>query len=95
MRLQCRFHTECVRPLSEFEFFQLCTYKVWAWVLVRISFLPPTSHYTPTMSSSNIGGNNGNDASGIDWKWVVSPDLLKQMDDSIKVQIAKVNEQLQ
>ena len=51
------------------------------------------------MSSSNIGGNIGsnigNDASGIDWKRVASPDLLEQMDDSIKVQIAKVNEQSQ
>ena len=51
------------------------------------------------MSSSNIGGNIGgnigNDASGIDWKQVASPDLLEQMDDSIEVQIAKVNEQSQ
>ena len=46
------------------------------------------------MSSSNIGGNNGNNALGIDWKRVASPDLLEQMDDSIEVQIAKVNEQL-
>ncbi|KIM58667.1 hypothetical protein SCLCIDRAFT_27825 [Scleroderma citrinum Foug A] len=45
------------------------------------------------MSSNNIGGNTGNDALGIDWKQVASPDLLKQMDDSIEVQIAKVNEQ--
>ena len=57
--------------------------------------LTPTSHYTPTMSSNNIGGNIGNDASGIDWKRVASPDLLEQMDDSIKVQIVKVDEQLQ
>ena len=47
------------------------------------------------MSSNNIGGNTGNNASGIDWKRVVSPNLLKQMDDSIEVQIAKVNEQSQ
>ena len=45
------------------------------------------------MSSSNIGSNIGNDASGIDWKRVASPDLLEQMDDSIKVQIVKVDEQ--
>ena len=45
------------------------------------------------MSSNNIGGNIGNDASGIDWKRVASPDLLEQMDDSIEVQIVKVNEQ--
>ncbi|KIM60154.1 hypothetical protein SCLCIDRAFT_26794 [Scleroderma citrinum Foug A] len=45
------------------------------------------------MSSNNIGGNTGNDASGIDWKRIALPDLLKQMDDSIEVQIAKVNEQ--
>ena len=45
------------------------------------------------MSSSNIGGNNGNNASGIDWKRVASPNLLEQMDDLIEVQIAKVNEQ--
>ena len=45
------------------------------------------------MSSSNINGNNGNNASGINWKRVVSPDLLEQMDDSIKVQIVKVDEQ--
>ena len=57
--------------------------------------LTPTSHYTPTMSSSNIGGNIGNDTSGIDWKWVASPNLLEQMDDSIEVQIAKVDEQSQ
>ena len=57
--------------------------------------LTPTSHYTPTMSSSNIGGNNGNNTSGIDWKWVASPDLLEQMDDSIKVQIVKVYKQSQ
>ena len=56
--------------------------------------LTPTSHYTPTMSSSNISGNNGNDALGIDWKQVASPNLLKQMDNSIEVQIAKVDEQL-
>ena len=47
------------------------------------------------MSSNNIGGNIGNDASGIDWKRVASPDLLEQMDNSIKVQIVKVDEQLQ
>ncbi|KIM61773.1 hypothetical protein SCLCIDRAFT_25590 [Scleroderma citrinum Foug A] len=47
------------------------------------------------MSSSNIGGNNGNNTSGIDWKWVASPNLLEQMDDLIEVQIAKVNEQSQ
>ena len=47
------------------------------------------------MSSSNIRGNNGDDALGIDWKRVASPDLLEQMDDSIEVQIAKVDEQLQ
>ena len=47
------------------------------------------------MSSSKFGGNNGNVISGIDWKWVASPDLLKQMDDSIEVQIAKVDEQSQ
>ena len=45
------------------------------------------------MSSSNIGSNNSNNALGIDWKWVASLDLLEQMDDSIKVQIAKVDEQ--
>ena len=45
------------------------------------------------MSSSNIGGNNGNNALGIDWKQVVLPNLLEQMDDSIEVQIAKVDEQ--
>ena len=45
------------------------------------------------MSSSNIGGNIGNDASGIDWKRVVSPDLLKQMDDLIEIQIVKVDKQ--
>ena len=45
------------------------------------------------MSSSNFGSNNGNNVSGIDWKWVALPDLLKQMDNSIKVQIAKVDEQ--
>ena len=45
------------------------------------------------MSSSNISGNNSNDASGIDWKRVVSPNLLEQMDNSIEVQIAKVDEQ--
>ena len=55
--------------------------------------LTPTSHYTPTMSSSNIGGNNGNDASGINWKQVASPNLLEQMDNSIKVQIVKVDKQ--
>ena len=47
------------------------------------------------MSSNNIGGNIGNDASGIDWKRVASPDLLEQMDNSIEVQIVKVNEQSQ
>ena len=47
------------------------------------------------MSSSNIGSNIGNNAFGIDWKQVASPDLLKQMDDSIKVQIAKVDQQSQ
>ena len=47
------------------------------------------------MSSSKFGGNNGNVISGIDWKWVASPDLLKQMDDSIEIQIAKVDEQSQ
>ncbi|KIM65166.1 hypothetical protein SCLCIDRAFT_22978 [Scleroderma citrinum Foug A] len=46
------------------------------------------------MSSSNISGNNSNDASGIDWKWVVSPNLLKQMNNSIEVQIVKVDKQL-
>ena len=45
------------------------------------------------MSSSNIGSNNSNNASGIDWKRVASPDLLEQMDDSIEVQIAKVDKQ--
>ena len=76
-----------MRPLSEFEFLRLCAYKIWAWVSVRISFLPPH----PT---SNIGSNIGNNASGIDWKQVASPDLLEQMDDLIEVQIAKVDEQL-
>ncbi|KIM65170.1 hypothetical protein SCLCIDRAFT_22984 [Scleroderma citrinum Foug A] len=37
------------------------------------------------MSSSNISSNNSNNASGIDWKRVASPNLLEQMDDSIKI----------
>ena len=45
------------------------------------------------MSSNNISGNISNDTSGINWKRVVSPDLLEQMDDSIEVQIVKVDEQ--
>ena len=45
------------------------------------------------MSSSNISGNNGNNTSGIDWKWVALPDLLEQMDNSIEVQIVKVDKQ--
>ena len=45
------------------------------------------------MSSSNFSGNNSNNVSGINWKQVVSSNLLKQMDDSIEVQIAKVNMQ--
>ena len=47
------------------------------------------------MSSSNIGGNISNDASGIEWKRVALPNLLEQMDDLIEVQIVKVNEQSQ
>ena len=58
------------------------------------NFIPtPTSHYTPTMSSSNIGGNNSNNALGINWKRVASPNLLEQIDNSIEVQIAKVDKQ--
>ena len=45
------------------------------------------------MSSSNISGNNSNDASGINWKQVASPNLLEQMNNSIEVQIAKVDKQ--
>ena len=55
--------------------------------------LTPTSHYTPTMSSSNISGNNSNNASGINWKQVASPNLLEQMNNSIEVQIVKVDKQ--
>ena len=47
------------------------------------------------MSSGNNtdSGNNGNGADKIDWQHVASPDLVKQVDDSLKVQIAKFDEQ--
>ena len=47
------------------------------------------------MSSGNNtdGGNNGNGADKIDWQCVALPDLVKQVDDSLEVQIAKFDEQ--
>ena len=47
------------------------------------------------MSSGNNtnGGNNSNGADKIDWQHVASPDLVEQVDDSLKVQIAKFNKQ--
>ena len=47
------------------------------------------------MSSGNNtdSGNNGNGANKIDWQHVTSPDLIKQVDDSLEVQIAKFDEQ--
>ena len=47
------------------------------------------------MSSGNNtdSSNNGNGADKIDWQRVASPDLVEQVDDSLKVQIVKFNEQ--
>ena len=47
------------------------------------------------MSSGNNtdSGNNGNSADKVDWQRVTMPDLVKQVDDSLKVQIAKFDEQ--
>ena len=47
------------------------------------------------MSSGNNtdSGNNGNSADKINWQCVASPDLVEQVDDSLKVQIAKFDEQ--
>ena len=49
------------------------------------------------MSSGNNtnGGNNGSSAMNIDWRHITSPDLLEQVEDSLKVQIMKFDEQLQ
>ncbi|KIM57732.1 hypothetical protein SCLCIDRAFT_28586 [Scleroderma citrinum Foug A] len=48
------------------------------------------------MSSGNItnGGNNGNGADKVDWQCVTSPDLVEQVEDLLKVQIAKFDEQV-
>ncbi|KIM50262.1 hypothetical protein SCLCIDRAFT_34463 [Scleroderma citrinum Foug A] len=48
------------------------------------------------MSSGNItdSSNNGNGADKVDWQCVASPDLIKQVEDSLEVQIAKFDEQL-
>ena len=47
------------------------------------------------MSSGNNtnSGNNGNSADKIDWQCIASPNLLEQVEDSLKVQIVKFNEQ--
>ena len=47
------------------------------------------------MSSGNItdGSNNGNGADKVNWQCVASPDLIKQVEDSLEVQIAKFDEQ--
>ncbi|KIM56413.1 hypothetical protein SCLCIDRAFT_29646 [Scleroderma citrinum Foug A] len=47
------------------------------------------------MSSGNNtdGGNNGNGGNKVDWQRVTLPDLVEQVEDLLKVQIAKFNEQ--
>ncbi|KIM61147.1 hypothetical protein SCLCIDRAFT_26122 [Scleroderma citrinum Foug A] len=47
------------------------------------------------MSSGNNTGssNNGNGTDKVDWQRVAMPDLVEHMDDLLKVQIAKFNEQ--
>ena len=47
------------------------------------------------MSSGNNtnSGNNGNSADKIDWQCIAWPNLLEQVEDSLKVQIVKFNEQ--
>ena len=47
------------------------------------------------MSSGNNtnGGNNGNGADKVNWQCVTLPNLVEQVEDSLKVQIAKFNEQ--
>ncbi|KIM66075.1 hypothetical protein SCLCIDRAFT_22290 [Scleroderma citrinum Foug A] len=47
------------------------------------------------MSSSNNtdSGNNGNGTDKIDWQHVAMPDLIKQVEDLLEVQIAKFNTQ--
>ena len=45
-------------------------------------------------SGNNTGsGNNGNGADKVDWQRVAMPDLVEHVDDSLKVQIAKFDEQ--
>ncbi|KIM55472.1 hypothetical protein SCLCIDRAFT_30331 [Scleroderma citrinum Foug A] len=48
-----------------------------------------------SLSSGNNtdSSNNGNGADKIDWQHVASPNLIEQVDDSLKVQIDKFNEQ--
>ncbi|KIM60183.1 hypothetical protein SCLCIDRAFT_26829 [Scleroderma citrinum Foug A] len=48
------------------------------------------------MSSGNNtdGGNNSNGADKIDWQHVALPNLVEQVDNSLKVQIAKFDKQL-
>ena len=38
-------------------------------------------------------GNNSNGANKVDWQHVATPDLVEHVDDSLKVQIAKFDEQ--
>ncbi|KIM65150.1 hypothetical protein SCLCIDRAFT_22956 [Scleroderma citrinum Foug A] len=43
--------------------------------------------------SNTNNSHNGNGADTINWQCVTSPDLVKQVDDSLEVQIAKFDEQ--
>ena len=50
-------------------------------------------HHTMSTGSNTGSGNNSNGTDRIDWQHIALPDLLEQVENSLKVQIAKFDEQ--
>ena len=46
-----------------------------------------------SIGNNTDSGSNGNGVDKIDWQHVALPNLVKQVEDLLKIQIAKFNEQ--
>ena len=57
------------------------------------SFLHILFQFIMSSGNNTDSSNNGNGADTVDWQCVASPNLVEQVDDSLKVQIAKFDKQ--
>ena len=64
---------------------KFATVQKWRWL--------GDMHHTMSTGSNTGSGNNSNGTDRIDWQRIALPDLLEQVENSLKVQIAKFDEQ--